>query len=259
MNRNMKRQLEKFKEEIKSNLTRSNKAEKNADGLQDIEREVDRYKDILQNLNKRIATTVSAGQPQDAVAKDKRMRKVAEFQLGQLMEDSVKDLPAGLLRDVLDRSARLEKTIASEIINNEVNIENSVSKNLNDIIERHLATIQKQKRTVSKCHQEYEATRQKYDSAVRNSDQLGNQAKLTQLKDDQEELHGKLEKERDLYESYMYELLAEEENIANYVKEYVKHQELYYTCGRSRAPSRAWTVCFDGTTSKSSTHPCKNT
>lgn len=229
MNRNMKRQLEKFKEEIKSNLTRSNKAEKNADGLQDIEREVDRYKDILQNLNKRIATTVSAGQPQDAVAKDKRMRKVAEFQLGQLMEDSVKDLPAGLLRDVLDRSARLEKTIASEIINNEVNIENSVSKNLNDIIERHLATIQKQKRTVSKCHQEYEATRQKYDSAVRNSDQLGNQAKLTQLKDDQEELHSKLEKERDLYESYMYELLAEEENIANYVKEYVKHQELYYT------------------------------
>lgn len=85
---------------------RSNKAEKNADGLQDIEREVDRYKDILQNLNKRIATTVSAGQPQDAVAKDKRMRKVAEFQLGQLMEDSVKDLPAGLLRDVLDRSGK---------------------------------------------------------------------------------------------------------------------------------------------------------
>lgn len=27
----------------------------------------------------------------------------------------------------------------------------------------------------------------------------------------------------------MYELLAEEENIANYVKDYVKHQEMYYT------------------------------
>lgn len=84
--------------------SRSNKAEKNADGLQEIEREVDRYKDILQNLNKRIATTVAAGQPQDAAAKEKRIRKVSEFQLGQLMEDSVKDLPAGLLRDVLDRS-----------------------------------------------------------------------------------------------------------------------------------------------------------
>ncbi|XP_058059692.1 uncharacterized protein LOC131210456 [Anopheles bellator] len=229
MNRNMKRQLEKFKEELKSNLSRSSKAEKNADGLQEIEREVDRYKDILQNLNKRIATNVSAGQPQDAVAREKRCKKVPEFQLGQLMEESVKDLPVGLLKDVLDTCARVEKRIATEIVNNEVNVENSVSKNLNDIIERHLATIQKQKRVVTKCHQEYEASRQKYDSAQRNSDQAGYQAKITQLKDDQEELHTKLEKERDLYESYMYELLAEEENIALFVKEYVQHQELYYT------------------------------
>ncbi|XP_050100558.1 uncharacterized protein LOC126581130 [Anopheles aquasalis] len=229
MNRNMKRQLEKFKEEIKSNLSRSSKAEKNADGLQEIEREVDRYKDILQNLNKRIAANVCAGQPQDAVTREKRCKKVPEFQLGQLMEESVKDLPIGLLKDVLDTCARVEKRIATEIVNNEVNVENSVSKNLNDIIERHLATIQKQKRVVTKCHQEYEASRQKYDSAQRNSDQVGNQAKITQLKDDQEELHTKLEKERDLYESYMYELLAEEENIALYVKDYVKHQELYYT------------------------------
>uniref|UniRef100_A0A182UN74 Rho-GAP domain-containing protein n=1 Tax=Anopheles merus TaxID=30066 RepID=A0A182UN74_ANOME len=278
----MKRQLEKFKEELKSNLSRifmlvkirprlyqvgcalfylqkhgnptpvkereegevkrkaaglvtnrkpsrSSKAEKNADGLQEIEREVDRYKDILQNLNKRIATNVSAGQPQDAVAREKRCKKVPEFQLGQLMEESVKDLPTGLLKDVLDTCARVEKRIATEIVNNEVNVENSVSKNLNDIIERHLSTIQKQKRVVTKCHQEYETSRQKYDSAQRNSDQAGNQAKITQLKDDQEELHTKLEKERDLYESYMYELLAEEENIALFVKEYVKHQELYFT------------------------------
>lgn len=71
-----------------------------------MEREVDRYKDILQNLNKRIATTVSAGQPQDAPAKEKRIRKVPEFVLGQLMEDSVKDLPPGLLRDVLDKCGK---------------------------------------------------------------------------------------------------------------------------------------------------------
>lgn len=86
---------------------RSSKAEKNADGLQEIEREVDRYKDILQNLNKRIATNVSAGQPQDAVAREKRCKKVPEFQLGQLMEESVKDLPTGLLKDVLDTCGRL--------------------------------------------------------------------------------------------------------------------------------------------------------
>uniref|UniRef100_A0A182JJI2 Uncharacterized protein n=1 Tax=Anopheles atroparvus TaxID=41427 RepID=A0A182JJI2_ANOAO len=225
----MKRQLEKFKEELKSNLSRSSKAEKNADGLQEIEREVDRYKDILQNLNKRIATNVSAGQPQDAVVREKRCKKVPEFQLGQLMEESVKDLPGGLLRDVLDTCARVEKLIATEIVNNEMNVENSVNQKLNKLIETHLGPIQKQKRVVTKCQQEYEASRQKYDSAQRNSDQAGNTAKIIQLKDDQEELHTKLEKERDLYESCMYELLAEEENIALLVKEYVKHQELYFT------------------------------
>uniref|UniRef100_A0AAG5DXB1 Rho-GAP domain-containing protein n=1 Tax=Anopheles atroparvus TaxID=41427 RepID=A0AAG5DXB1_ANOAO len=229
MSRNMKRQLEKFKEELKSNLSRSSKAEKNADGLQEIEREVDRYKDILQNLNKRIATNVSAGQPQDAVVREKRCKKVPEFQLGQLMEESVKDLPGGLLRDVLDTCARVEKLIATEIVNNEMNVENSVNQKLNKLIETHLGPIQKQKRVVTKCQQEYEASRQKYDSAQRNSDQAGNTAKIIQLKDDQEELHTKLEKERDLYESCMYELLAEEENIALLVKEYVKHQELYFT------------------------------
>lgn len=229
MSRNMKRQLEKFKEELKSNLSRSSKAEKNADGLQEIEREVDRYKDVLQNLNKRIATNVSAGQPQDAVVREKRCKKVPEFQLGQLMEESVKDLPDGLLKNVLDTCARVEKLIATEIVNNEMNVENSVNQKLNKLIETHLSQIQKQKRVVAKCQQEYEASRQKYDSAQRNSDQAGNQAKIIQLKDDQEELHTKLEKERDMYESCMYDLLAEEENIALVVKEYVKHQELYFT------------------------------
>lgn len=229
MSRNMKRQLEKFKEELKSNLSRSSKAEKNADGLQEIEREVDRYKDVLQNLNKRIAANVSAGQQQDAVVREKRCKKVPEFQLGQLMEESAKDLPDGLLRNVLDTCARVEKLIASEVVNNEMNVENSVNQKLNKLIETHLSLIQKQKRVVTKCQQEYEASKQKFDSAQRNSDQAGNQAKIIQLKDDQEELHTKLEKERDLYESCMYDLLAEEENIALVVKEYVKHQELYFT------------------------------
>jgi glucose-6-phosphate-specific signal transduction histidine kinase len=58
--------------------------------------------------------------------------------------------------------AKLEKTIASEIVNNEVNIENDVSKKLNGIIENHITAVQKQKRIVAKCHQDNEAAKQKY-------------------------------------------------------------------------------------------------
>lgn len=60
------------------------------------------------------------------------------------------------------RTARVEKTIANEIVNHEVNIENDVSKKLNTIIDSHITTVQKQKRVVAKCHQDNEAAKQKH-------------------------------------------------------------------------------------------------
>lgn len=59
-------------------------------------------------------------------------------------------------------TARVEKTIANEIVNHEVNIENDVSKKLNTIIDSHITTVQKQKRVVAKCHQDNEAAKQKH-------------------------------------------------------------------------------------------------
>jgi Rho GTPase-activating protein 17 len=58
--------------------------------------------------------------------------------------------------------------------------------------------------------------------------QQQNPIKTTQLKDDQEECELKLEKERDIYASLMFELLAEEESISSYIINYIKYQELCY-------------------------------
>lgn len=49
-----------------------------------------------------------------------------------------------------------------------------------------------------------------------------NPAKLKQLKEDQEECEQRLEKERDIYTSNMFDLLAEEDNISTYILNYVK-------------------------------------
>lgn len=46
--------------------------------------------------------------------------------------------------------------------------------------------------------------------------------KTNQLKDDQEECETRLEKERDIYASNMFDLLAEENNITSYIVNYVK-------------------------------------
>lgn len=55
-----------------------------------------------------------------------------------------------------------------------------------------------------------------------------NQAKITQLREEQEEWETKLEKERDIWAAEMFELIAEEENMAMHIINYVKHQQLFY-------------------------------
>ncbi|CRL02743.1 CLUMA_CG015861, isoform A [Clunio marinus] len=219
----MKKQFHKIKIAAENFSQRSSKPEKN-DELQHVERQVDKYRDVLQTLSKKVSPSNSIS-GQDVVAREKRMKKTHEYLLGQAMEDLEKDLPEGLLRKILDYCGKLEKTIASEIVKNEMNIESDVSKKLNSIIESHITTVQKQKRVVAKCHQDNEAAKQKLQSASRLSE---NAAKMNQLKDDQEECETRLEKERDIYASNMFDLLAEEDNISNYILNYVKYQQLFY-------------------------------
>lgn len=62
----------------------------------------------------------------------------------------------------LAHTADVEKSIANEIVNNEINVENDVTKKLAIIMENHIGTIQKQKRTVTKLMQDNESAKHKY-------------------------------------------------------------------------------------------------
>lgn len=59
-------------------------------------------------------------------------------------------------------TAKLEKNIAIEIVNNEINVENDVSKKMASILENHIGRIQKQKRIVNKLMQDNESAKHKY-------------------------------------------------------------------------------------------------
>lgn len=48
------------------------------------------------------------------------------------------------------------------------------------------------------------------------------------MREEQEECETKLEKERDIWAAEMFELIAEEENMASYIVNYIKYQQLYY-------------------------------
>lgn len=93
---------------------RSTKPEKN-DELQHVERQVEKYRDVLQTLSKKISPSNSMS-GQDPAAREKRTKKTHEYLLGQAMDESAKDLPDGLFRKILDYCGEWETNRA--IMNN---------------------------------------------------------------------------------------------------------------------------------------------
>ncbi|KAJ6636168.1 Rho GTPase-activating protein 92B [Pseudolycoriella hygida] len=221
----MKKQLHKIKIAAE-NFSRPVKPDKNSEEILTADKQVERYKDVLEKITKKFTQNPGiSADANDPVARDKRCKKVHEYRLAQAMEESSKDLSDGLLKNVLESCADLEKRIASEIVSNECNVENDVTKKLTNIMETNISAIQKQKRIVTKLMQDNESAKHKYQAALRVND---NASRINQLKEEQEECENKLEKERDIWAAEMFELIAEEENMVSYIINYVKQQEIYY-------------------------------
>lgn len=70
------------------------------------DKQVEKYKDVLEKISKKFtlnpSNSTNAGAEPDAGAREKRAKKVHEYRLGQAMEESSKELPDGLLKDVLE-------------------------------------------------------------------------------------------------------------------------------------------------------------
>jgi hypothetical protein len=101
---------------------RSSKPERN-DELQNIERQVEKYRDVVQAISKKVSSTALATGVDPVVAKEKRLKKIHEYMLSQAMEESARELPDvnGLLKKILDYCGELEKDLrrAVPITNNE--------------------------------------------------------------------------------------------------------------------------------------------
>lgn len=93
-------------------FNRSSKPEKN-DELQHVERQVEKYRDVLQVLSKKVSPPISVS-GQDPVAREKRMKKTHEFLLGQAMDESAKELPDGLFKKILDYCGEQKMSIRND-------------------------------------------------------------------------------------------------------------------------------------------------
>lgn len=69
-----------------------------------MERQVEKYRDVLQIISKKVSPTNSVTGT-DQAARDKRLKKIHEYLLGQALEDCAKELPDGnsfIFKKVLD-------------------------------------------------------------------------------------------------------------------------------------------------------------
>lgn len=86
---------------------RPTKADKNSEELVAADRHVEKYKEVLDKIcRKFVPNPISNNANADQDARDKRCKKVHEYKLAQSMEESIKDLPDGLLRDVLENCGK---------------------------------------------------------------------------------------------------------------------------------------------------------
>ncbi|XP_055387688.1 rho GTPase-activating protein 92B-like [Condylostylus longicornis] len=213
----MKKQFNKIKAVAETHLSRSSRSDTKDEEITKIEKQVEKYKDVLEKIHKKIIP--SSGDQE----RDKRIKKVHEFKLGQALEESSIQLPNDLvLCNILKKCGELEKEIAKNAIDTEIETDEKVAKQLKIILEKDIQDIATHRRAVSRYLNECSSIRKACDNP-RNDD-----AKLKQLKSDLEEWETKLEKERDSYAAQMFELIAKDEEIGKCIKTLMECQRNFY-------------------------------
>lgn len=95
-----------------SSIDRPTKADKNSEELLAADRHVEKYKEVLDKIcrkfvqNPSSSSSIANAVNVDADAREKRCKKVHEYKLALAIEESLKDLPDGLFRDVLDNCGK---------------------------------------------------------------------------------------------------------------------------------------------------------
>lgn len=227
----MKKQFAKIKIAAE-NLSRSTKSDCKDSELETIEKQVDRYRDTIEKIVRKLPALSSGGNSSSSNGTvtieehDKRIKKNSHYKIAQALDESAKELPKDMpLQKVLSNCGELEKTIAECSIESELETETKVVRRLKNILDKEIQEISTLKRNVSRTLQEYTSLKRSHEAAIRLDEPA---AKVNHIKGQQEECELKLEKERDAWAAQMLELIAKEDEIVNCIRDYVLNQRNYH-------------------------------
>ncbi|XP_039290737.1 rho GTPase-activating protein 17 isoform X2 [Nilaparvata lugens] len=226
----MKKQLFRVKQFADQTFSRAGKTEALSDDLQAAEKRVEFIKTACQNTGKKLTASL-LGLGQDAPAREKRLKKSPDYNLGISMLECSSFDEDFLLRHIVVECGKLEMCLANTYVDHEARVEGGVLAMLQQVSDSDVPNILKQRRNLNKAMLDMESARTKYHAALKHSSASASAtvgSKLDSLKDELEEAETKVEQCRDALACEMFQLISKESDIARTVLEYAKLQRTYH-------------------------------
>lgn len=221
----MKKQFFRVKQLADQTFSRAGKTEALSDDLQDAERRVEFIRSICLNAGKKLANP-NAGH--DSSAREKRLKKNAEYCLGISMLENASSEDDHLLRQVVTDCGKLQMCLANAIVDHEMKVESNIVAPLLGVCDTDYPNIIKLKRNLSKLILDMDSARTRYQQAMKHVGAGGAGSKVDSIRDELEEAETKVEQCRDALACEMLQLIARESELSMTILEYARLQKNYH-------------------------------
>ncbi|KAM5148506.1 SH3 domain-binding protein 1 [Mantella aurantiaca] len=196
------------------------------------DQQVEVVKRAAHHVGKRLASCMQGPPSSDM---DKRLKKLALMSLSMAMADCLKDMESeSSLRRTLEMSCCAEGSLAQSLAEFEINMERDVLLPLNKLSEEDLPAILKHRKQLQKLLTDWNSAKARLSQAYKNisaaqgGSSTGTAAKLESLKEEEEELHRRMEQSKDDYLCDLYHFGTKENEYKNYFIRLLELQAEYH-------------------------------
>ncbi|XP_064595399.1 rho GTPase-activating protein 44-like isoform X2 [Liolophura sinensis] len=206
------------------------KSEVLSEDLQSVEKRVDQVKHAAQATSKKIAMGLQG----TGTDMDKRLKKLPEASLSVTMLECAQILGAEtLMGGLFQVCGDCEITLARELLQFETEVEQHVLNPLQAIVDVDIPYINKLKKQLSKLTLDMDSAKNRWMTAVRQSQVHGTNmasaaAKADQIKEEMEEASSRVEQAKDALSTEMFNFVAKEPEHSQKLLEFLEAQVRYH-------------------------------
>jgi len=244
----MIKSFEKLKVRIDQNLNRAEKSEALNEDVVKVENKVACLKQVCHSVEKKLSEGVTSSSSSlkgnDGAAVEKRIRKTAEFGLGQTFQENGRAYASherpgvNAMSQFLIQGGLLLNDLASNQVQYEIGVEKLVLGPLRGVLDDHHPPIVRERKALANCVLEYDAAKNKLararDAAATHAH--GSDAGAASERADREEklaseladVEAKLNNCRENVETLMLQFIAKEGDVGNLMLRYFEQKRDYH-------------------------------